>query len=273
MSIAVKHLSSSSRGWSFLVQERVTGCPLSLEWQMVGCLTHQHVRTYPEDIRSRQVSSPTVMLDEIRKGLGMSDDDAATLGRFPAATLYEAMGKSGGMGPQIRPMVPSVPLAGPAFTVRILGPQSAAVVTAIDCAPSGAVLVIDTGTSGVATVWGGTSSLAAQVRGLAGVVTNGLVRDLDEMIEIGLPVFATGACVMGTLKDHPGWHQVPVSVSGVIVRPGDFVVGDADGVVVVPREQARQVLVNCRQQRAKEEERDARIRAGESISDVLGLRG
>lgn len=202
----------------------------------------------------------------------MSDDDVAELSRFPAATLYEAMGKCGGMGPEIRPMVPGARLAGPAYTVRILGAQTAAVLSAIDRAPKGAVLVVDAGSSGVATVWGGTSSLAAHVRGLAGLVTNGLVRDLDEMVEIGLPVFATGTCVTGTLKDHPGWQQLPVSVSGVMVRPGDVVVGDSDGVVVVPQEEIGPVLLRSRQQRAKEEERDARIRAGASICEVLGLR-
>lgn len=199
-------------------------------------------------------------------------DLAGALGAFPAGTLYEALGKAGGMSAEIRPMVPGARMAGLAFTVRILGAETHAVLRAIEAAPAGSVLVIDTGSSGAAPAWGGTSSLASRIRGLAGVVTNGLVRDLDEMIEIGLPVYATGASVIGTLKNHPGWHGVPVSLGGVVVNPGDCVVGDSDGVVVVPASRAAAVLEAARVQREKEEARDSRIRSGEPITVVVGLR-
>lgn len=197
---------------------------------------------------------------------------AAQLGAFPAATLYEALGKSGGMTPDIRAMVPRTKLAGVAYTVRILGAETAAVLNAIEQAPAGSVLVIDTGASGIHPTWGGTSSLASQVRGLAGAVTNGLVRDLDEMIDLAVPVYASGASVMGTLKNHPGWHGLPVTVGGVVVHPGDYVIGDADGVVVVPAAAADQALAASNAQRAKEEERDARVRRGEPLTLVVGLR-
>jgi 4-hydroxy-4-methyl-2-oxoglutarate aldolase len=197
---------------------------------------------------------------------------AAALGAYPAATLYEALGKTGGMGPEIRPFVAGLPMAGAAYTVKILGAETAAVLIAIDEAPAGSVLVIDTGSLGSAPVWGGTSSLAASVRKLAGVVTNGLARDIDEVIERGVPVYATGVSVRGTLKNHPGWRGVPVSVGGVTVNPGDYLVGDSDGVVVVPVDEVDGVLERAAEQRSKEAERDRRIRGGESLASVIGVR-
>lgn len=196
---------------------------------------------------------------------------AQAMGGFSTATLYEALGKSGAMAAEIRCMLPGTRLCGVAYTVRTLGAETAAVLTAIDDAAPGAVLVIDTGTVGVSPTWGGTSSIASSLRGLAGMVTNGVVRDLDEMIETGLPVYATGRSPIGTLKNHPGWRQVPVSVGGVLVNPGDFVIGDGDGVVVVPAALGEQALERAEAQRRKETERDARIRAGERITAVVGL--
>lgn len=194
------------------------------------------------------------------------------LSALPAATLYEGMGKAGAIHHHIRPMCPGSRLAGVAYTVRILPGETLAVLRAVEEAPPGSVLVIDTGGDGESAVWGGTSSLASRVRGLAGCVTNGLVRDLDEIVEVGVPIYAAGVTVTGTLKSHPGWLGQPVCVGGQVVRAGDFLIGDADGVVVVPRETAQEALAGGLKQRAKEESRDARIKAGEALTLVLGLR-
>ena len=136
------------------------------------------------------------------------------LAALPAATLYEGMGKVGAVHHPIRPICPGSRLAGLAYTIRILPGETSAVLRAIEEAPAGSVLVIDTGGNGESAVWGGTSSLASSVRGLAGCVTNGLVRDIDEIIEIGLPVYAAGITVTGTIKNHPGWVGLPVAVGG-----------------------------------------------------------
>ena len=133
------------------------------------------------------------------------------------------------------------------------------------------MLVIDCGSVGTCSVWGGTSSLVSKTRGLAGCVTNGNMRDTDELRELGVPVYGGGVSVTGTLKNHPGWTGIEVSVGGVTVRPGDYVIGDADGVVVVPQDRAEMVLAAAAVQKKKEDERDARIRAGEPLSQVLGL--
>ena len=194
------------------------------------------------------------------------------LAALPAATLYEGMGKVGAVHHHVRPICPGSHLVGLAYTIRILPGETAAVLRAIEVAPAGSVLVIDTGGDGESAVWGGTSSRASKVRSLAGCVTNGLVRDVDEIIEVGVPVYAAGITVTGTIKNHPGWVGLPVTVGGQVINPGDILVGDADGVVVVPRALAQAALDGGMKQRAKEEARDARIKAGEPLTLVLGMR-
>ncbi len=202
----------------------------------------------------------------------MKDAETATaLGRFPAATLYEAAGKAGGLGAEIQCLVPGTRLAGIAYTVRILQSETLAVLRAIDEAPPGAVIVIDCGSVGTCSVWGGTSSLASKQRGLAGCVTNGNIRDIDEVRELGMPVYGAGVGVTGTLKNHPGWTGIAVSVGGVSIRPGDYVVGDSDGVVAIAAAIGEQVLAAAAEQLNKEQERDRRIRSGESLAAVLNL--
>ncbi len=196
---------------------------------------------------------------------------AETLGRYPTATIYEAAGKRGDMAPDIRPIVPGVSLAGIAYTVRTFPSDTTAVIRALDAAPAGAVLVIDAGGTDRAAVWGGTSSLVCSLRGLVGCVTNGCVRDIDDLRETGVAVYAAGIAPRGTLKNHEGWRDIPVSVGGVTVSPGDYVIGDRDGVVVVPAADGEAMCARAEEQRRKEEARDERVRNGESLASIIGL--
>ena len=196
---------------------------------------------------------------------------AETLGRYPTATIYEAAGKSGDMAPDIRPIVPGGSMLGIAYTVRTFPSDSTAVIRALDDAQAGSVLVIDAGGTDRAAVWGGTSSLVCSLRGLAGCVTNGCVRDIDDLLETRIAVYAAGIAPRGTLKNHEGWRGIPVSVGGVTVSPGDYVIGDRDGVVVVPAADGTAMCERARDQRQKEEARDARVRSGESLASVIGL--
>jgi 4-hydroxy-4-methyl-2-oxoglutarate aldolase len=196
---------------------------------------------------------------------------AEALGQFPTATLYEAAGKRGDMARAIRPVAPGAKLSGVALTIRVWPGDTLAVLRTIDKAPAGSVFVVDAGENDSAAVWGGTSCRASIVRGIRGCVTNGCVRDVDEITALRFPVFAAGISPRGTLKNHPGWIGVPVSVGGTTVHPGDFVIGDSDGVVVVAAAAAEQVLARATAQRAKESDRDARVQAGEPLEKVLGL--
>lgn len=196
---------------------------------------------------------------------------ADALLKFGMATVYEAAGKIGDMGPVIRQIVPGVKLAGIAQTVRVWPGDTLGVLRAIDAAAAGSVLVIDAGGTERAAVWGGTSSLACVARGVRGCVTNGSVRDVDEIAELKFPVFAAGVSPRGTVKNHAGWHGIPVSVGDCVVNSGDIVLGDSDGVVVVPAQYAEQVLDRARSQDVAQRERDRRVRAGEPLATVLGL--
>ena len=194
-----------------------------------------------------------------------------TLSGLAAATIYEASGKHGDMSPAIRQMVPGTRLFGTAFTVRCLPGDFAAVLRAIDYAKRGDVLVIDAGGSERVTALGGTSSTAAKKKGLAGAVVNAACRDLDEIRAMKFPVYALGASVRGTLRNHPGWLQVPVSVGGTVVQPGDLVVGDADGVGVVAKERMAEVAAKALKQLKTERERDRQVRGGAKLIKMFKL--
>jgi 4-hydroxy-4-methyl-2-oxoglutarate aldolase len=201
----------------------------------------------------------------------VSDELIETLKSLPVATVYEAAGKLGDVAPSIKPMIQGLRLAGPAFTLKTMPGDNKAVFHAIEQAPRGSVLVIDGGGTDRVTIWGGTSTVAAQAKGLAGCVTNAAVRDLDEIREARFPVYAPGAAVRGTAKSHPGWMNIPVSIGDAIVRPGDIVLGDSDGLLIVPAEHAEEIAAKALEKRKVEESREARLRAGESIKSVLGL--
>jgi 4-hydroxy-4-methyl-2-oxoglutarate aldolase len=193
------------------------------------------------------------------------------LQKFSAATIYEAAGKLGGMEPHIRSIVAGVRMVGPAFTVKCVVGDARAVAQAIDLATPGDVLVIDAGGTDLTTPWGSMSATAAKLRGIAGCVTNGAVRDFDELVEIGFPVFAAGIGIRGNVKLHPGWIGIPVSVGGIAVRPGDIVVGDSDGVVVVAVERAAQICSEAAKQQVKEDGIMQRIRSGERLTQIFGI--
>jgi 4-hydroxy-4-methyl-2-oxoglutarate aldolase len=194
-----------------------------------------------------------------------------TLRKFSTATIYEAAGKLGGMEPHIRCIVSGLKMVGPAFTVKCLVGDARAVAQAIDRAAPGDVLVVDSGGTDLTTPFGSMSATAAKLRGIAGFVTNGAVRDFDELVEIGFPVFAAGISVRGNVKQHPGWIGIPITVGGVTVRPRDIIVGDPDGVVVVPVENADQVCSKAVEQQIKEDNIMQRIRSGERMTKIFGI--
>jgi 4-hydroxy-4-methyl-2-oxoglutarate aldolase len=207
-----------------------------------------------------------------RKGAVMSKESiVAQFAAYATATIYEAAGRRGEMEPAIRPLIPGTRLAGRAYTVQCFIGDTTAVIQAIDVARPGDVLVVDIGGTERATAWGSSSSAAAKKRGLGGMVTNGSARDLEEMRAVGLPVYATGVSVRGTAKHHQGTTGVPVSVGGAVVKPGDIIIGDEDGIVVVPQEQEKELLAKTIQQKAKEDDKAARIANGESLASIMGL--
>jgi len=153
----------------------------------------------------------------------------------PTAELADAADAPIAMDGRIRPVWHGARLAGPAFTVRTGAGQHRAVREAAEQAPAGAVLVVDGGGAADRALWGDKMSALALERGIAGLVVDGAVRDVSGIEELGFPVFAAAVVPTGPAgRDEPGELEVEVTCGGRTVRPGDFVYGDADGVVVVP---------------------------------------
>ena len=191
--------------------------------------------------------------------------DPAVVERFrnlAASDVFEANGKTGDMSPAIRPIVEDARMAGPAFTVKCWPGDLSAMRRAVDEAPAGSVLVIDGGGTNRSTMWGGGATIVAQRRGIEGVVTNGAVRDVGQIRSLKFPVFCAGISVRGGVRHHEGWIGMPVSVGDVCVNPGDIVVADLDGVVVVCRDRAETVLAAAIAYEREVQLREEKLRAG-----------
>ena len=151
------------------------------------------------------------------------------------------------------------PLAGTAVTVRTRGGDNLAVLRAYDVCRPGDVMVIDAGGDLINAVFGGIMSFAGQSMGLAGMVVDGAIRDVAEIRERTFPVYARGVSHRGPYKDGPGEINVPIAVEGMVIQPGDLVLGDDDGVVCVPFDDCERVLA------ATKAKHEAETRQMESI--------
>lgn len=192
--------------------------------------------------------------------------------QLPTATLHEAGKKIGALPSAIKPISSKFKFAGPALTVHSPGGDNLWLHRALDIAKPGDVMVVFTSGAYEHGYWGEIMSTMAKVRGMAGLVIDACVRDGVLLGEIGFPVFARGICIQGTGKDFgaTGWINHPVTLGHTIVHPGDLVVGDSDGVVVIPHGKAAEV-VNAGQLREIDEANILkRLSAGESTMQVYG---
>jgi len=163
----------------------------------------------------------------------------------PTPAISDALGKRYAL-PGIRHLAGPVPICGRAVTVRVKGPDWGIVVEAIDEAEEGDVLVIET-RDRYRAYWGGLSSLSAKRKGLAGTVVDGMVRDLDDIRELGYTVFGRGVVPRAGTHRSSGEINVRVYISGIEVNPGDVIIGDESGAVVVPEEKWDDVLNAARE--------------------------
>lgn len=154
-------------------------------------------------------------------------------------------------------------LCGCAVTVRTAHGDNLLIQKALDLARPGDVIVVDGGGHAGQALVGEIMGTLAQQRGIAGFVVDGAVRDLDFIGPGSLPVFSTAVSLRGPSREGPGEINVPVTLAGMMVSPGDIIVGDADGVVAVPRAQAPQILAAAQALRQKEEDALEAIRRGE----------
>jgi 4-hydroxy-4-methyl-2-oxoglutarate aldolase len=193
---------------------------------------------------------------------------------LPTATLHEAGGKIGALPSAIKPVAHSMHACGPALTVHSPPGDNLWLHRALDTAQPGDVLVVHVSGAHDHGYWGEIMSTMAQARGLAGLVIDACVRDGALLEDIGFPVFARGLCIRGTGKDYGaiGWIGAPVLVGDVVVHAGDLVAADGDGVCVLPRERAAEVVACSGRREADEGAILERLRAGESTMQVYGFR-
>lgn len=172
---------------------------------------------------------------------------------YAAANVSDVQGRQQTLHAAVKPLYsPMARVCGPAITVKARPGDNLMAMKAIEVAQPGDVIVISSDGEANLSVWGGIMSTMAVRRGIAGVVTDGVVRDLVQTRETGLPVWSTGRTPAAPTKDGPGQLNTPVTCGNVLVYPGDLVFGDEDGVVVIRRQEAAAVLERARARVEKE---------------------
>jgi len=196
-------------------------------------------------------------------------DVVAGLAAFDTPTISDLMNRLYAMNSALQPMTdPELRLVGPACTVKVFPGDNLMVHKSLDIARPGDVIVVDASSSSMTAVLGDLVSQKARHRGVAGFVVDGLIRDLPGILGLrDFPVYARGLTPIGPLHRGPGEVNHPVSVGEVVVHPGDVIVADRNGIVVVPIEGSRDVLERLRSRSASEAAYLATVARGEFSND------
>ena len=196
-------------------------------------------------------------------------DDLARLG---SATVYEGGGRGEFVNADLVQVTPGSRAAGPARTVRCAQGDNLMVHAAMAALQPGEVLVITMPEPAPFALFGGLLAIQARVRGAAAVLVDAAVRDVDELVADGPPTWTRWVRIQGAVKATPGELDVPVTVGGAVIRPGDAVVLDADGVAVVAAERVDEVLEKAREREDKERVKAEKLAGGALSYDLDGLR-
>lgn len=192
------------------------------------------------------------------------------LSRFSAATLHEALGKIGNLPSAIKPINPGMKICGPAYTVQTMPRDNILLHRAYAYAKPGDVLIAHCSDYYEAGYWGDLMSLGAKTKGIAGLVIDACVRDADDIEAMGFPVFSRGLCIRGTSNHGDGTLNEPIIIGGVTIYPGDIIVGDRDGVVVVPQGRIDEAIEKATAREAKEEAVRVQLRQGKTSLEIYG---
>ncbi|GGI04084.1 4-carboxy-4-hydroxy-2-oxoadipate aldolase/oxaloacetate decarboxylase [Egicoccus halophilus] len=196
----------------------------------------------------------------------------AELGAAGVATVHEAMGRTGLLGTELSPIQRGARIAGTAVTVTCQPGDNLMIHAAVEQVTNGDVLVVTTTSPSTDGMFGELLATSLRAHGCVGLVIDAGVRDVDELNELGFPVWTRAVSAQGTVKATPGSVNVPVVCAGGVVHPGDVVVADDDGVVVVPRAGAAAASQAAQDRLEREAATRQRLAAGELGLDLYGLR-
>ncbi|WP_378955788.1 RraA family protein [Pelosinus sp. sgz500959] len=171
---------------------------------------------------------------------------------IPVANIADNMNRMSCMNSKIRP-VNDTPLLGPAFTVKSRPGDNLLLSKALDLAEPGDIIVVDVQGDLTNAVMGELMTLWAKQRGIGGFIIDGAIRDLGALKKMDIPIYAVGVTPMGPYKDGPGEINVPISCGGIVVHPGDILVGDEDGIVVIKAQDAEELLEKSKATSRKED--------------------
>jgi 4-hydroxy-4-methyl-2-oxoglutarate aldolase len=198
--------------------------------------------------------------------------DYAAIAALGVATVHEAAGRVGIVDLPLTRVVPGSRVAGPARTALCAPGDNTMVHAAVAHAKPGDVLVLTSTEPAPVALVGELLATQAERQGVAGMLVDGAIRDFDELVELGLPIWARHVRAQGATKGEVGALDVPVTVGGAAIRPGDLVVMDCDGAVVLPAARVDEVLPLARERVERETSMRQRYREGELSYDVQGLR-
>jgi regulator of RNase E activity RraA len=191
---------------------------------------------------------------------------------IPVANVSDCMTRLTAGGPRLRPLHKGGRLGGPALTVKCRPGDNLMIHKALDMAQPGDVIVVDAGGDLTNALFGELMLSYAVTRKVAGIVLDGAVRDIDVIAAGGFPVYAAGVTHRGPYKDGPGEINVPIAIDGMVIHPGDLVLGDADGLLCVPFDDVETVLAASRDKVALEHKTIANIRAGKHDTSWVDAR-
>ncbi len=202
--------------------------------------------------------------------MGIAAEKIKALGKFSTATLCEALGWFGNLPSAIKPIGRGMKVCGPAYTVSTMPRDNVLLHRAYAYAKPGDVLLVDCNGYYEAGYWGDLMSLGAKTRGIAGLVIDGCIRDTDDIEAMGFAVFARGSCIHGTTNHGTGTLNEAIIIGNCPVAPGDIVVGDRDGVVIVPQGRIDEALTKAHAREEKEAATRTQLKAGKTSLEIYG---